>query len=157
MDKLEIDQPIPDKFTGKLKKIVHRHFEIKENLEMRQVVDVVFYENVNGKFGRPMLQVIEDEMAQGLITVQERKIAMAQFKTVQYESETGNSFVNPETGQMVEKDNEGNYPEGSIPELIFWQNLPEQLFASDEKKTLAGRVYSCMLFSMQRMIDRKRI
>src|SRR5687768_11230352 len=110
MDSLSLNTPILDKYTDALKRVEHEHFEIRKNLEMKQKVAVIFYENVAGDFGRPMLQVIQEDFAAGLITQSVRDQAVQRFKTVYYESDTAGTYVNAETGVRVALDENGNFP-----------------------------------------------
>lgn len=155
MDKIILNTPVLDKYTNTFKQIEHDLLQIRSNLEMLQRVRIVFYENVNGQPGRPMLEAIKADFESGLITEQYYHRAADIFKTRFYEADTAGCFVNSETGERVFQDPEtGEYPHGSIPELMFWQNLPDGIFTGNND---AARIYNGILYSMAKMVERERI
>lgn len=156
MNSLSINTPILDRYTNALKKVEHEHFEIRKTLEMKHRVAVVFYENINGEFGRPMLQVIQEDLAAGTITQSVYQQSRQRFRTIFYDSDTAGTYVNAETGEAILPDDNGNYPDGMtvIPELDFWQALAHDLFPG---ATLSEKVYAALSTSMSNMIVRNRI
>jgi hypothetical protein len=159
MDSLILNTPIKDKLTGYLIKIEHDHFEIRKNLEMKHRVSRVFYTNAGTEeepiFGEPLLDVIQEKFDNDELTESQFIKAREMFRTTYFESDTQDKMVNPATGQAVLADEEtGEYPEGSVTELQFWQSLPHAMFAGD---ATADKVYGGLLLSMQSMKANERI
>lgn len=125
---------------------------------MRQKVARVFYTNTGTsdkpEFGEPLLDVIERQWVAREITAEQYTEDKRMFATTYYSSDTENTMVDPRTGEEVqqvvvnEETGETAWPEGSIPELQFWINA---------MGPIADGVYSALLLSASKMVDRKRI
>lgn len=59
---------------------------------------------------------------------------------------TINSYVDPTTGATVSRDVNGDYPIGSIPQLVFFKNLPKTAFPQTN-------VWDIVLYLVGGMID----
>lgn len=139
-----------DPITGLKRKLVHHRFIIETNLEMVHYRKLVHFEKIDngtpeGAYGRPILQVIAEN--ETLTPEAKRKLA-EQYEPQVYGVDTSGVWVNPATGQPVQKDAEGNYPEGSVQELAFWQSLPIS-FIQPPPTTNAEVVYGLMKISMK--------
>ncbi len=147
---LELTTPLQDKYSNHLKKVIHKKLVIESDLEMSQTIEIVFYENIDQSFGRPLLQVIESD---NTLTPEEKLQYSQRYKSIEYTAKTSGAYVNPANGELVFSEN-GSYPEGSVSELSFWQSLPISMF---DGTTLGEKVYSAIKASMNKMIDRSRV
>jgi nicotinamidase-related amidase len=116
-------------------------------MEMRASIELQFWTNNDGEFGEPVLQVIANDSE---LTARQKANDMEVFRTRIWSSTTRGSWCNPTTGALVYPDNSGNYPEGSVTQLTFWQSLPHGAFAGT---TLAEKVYAALLVNMQQIYD----
>lgn len=147
---LSLPTPIPDP-SGYLIKLVHEQLVISHDFELTQKVRQVYYTNDNGDFGIPL----KDSINLNPNLSPEQKVRQLQvFKDQIRTVSTAGYMVNPSTGEIVELNESGLYPEGSIPEREIWLNvLAEQV--PGEK--LSEKVQALMIQSMQKMADRNRI
>lgn len=133
---------IQDRNSSFLIQVRHSKLTIDEDLEMTVTVKLVFYTNENGDFGRPLLDVIrEDEN----LTESQKRNDSERFKTVEFISSTRGTMVNPETGESIKPDENGNFPEGSITQLQFWQNVHAEEFPGE---LLSEKVYAAIIKNM---------
>jgi hypothetical protein len=151
MNKLQLQTPVPDKYTGYLKKVEHQELIIAKDLEMIHKIAVVFYTDDNGKFGEPLLDVINTDET---LTPSQRQQLRDRFKTVYYESNTRNKMVTLE-GEPVQADPEtGEFPEGLITELQLWQAVKAEQVPGT---LISEKVYALLMQSMANMAQRERI
>lgn len=147
---LSLPTPIPDP-SGYLIKLVHEQLIISHDFELTQKVRQVYYTNDNGDFGIPLIESIR--VNPNLTDEQKARLSQVfkdQIRTVS----TAGFMINPNTGEIVEPNESGLYPEGSIPEKEMWLNvLAEQI--PGEK--LSEKVQALILQSMQTMAQRNRI
>jgi hypothetical protein len=144
MNKLEFSKPIPHRHSEYVIKLVHERLEIESDLEMRAHMLLEFWtKDENGNFDRPLLQVIRENTE---LTDRQKSNDIETFKTRRWSSTTRGSRVMPLTGELVYPDSQGQYPEGSITQLQYWQLLPADAFPGT---TLAEKVYSALLVNMQ--------
>lgn len=151
---LELTTPVTDRYSNHLKKVVFDHFQIRSNLEMSMRVAVVWYENINGTFGRPLLQVIDEDLQAGNITAEFAEESRKRYRTTYYTSDTAGTFVNATTGEKLLPDENGNLPEGAIAELQYWQGIPHVAFSGT---TLADKIYNALKANMTSMATRGRV
>jgi hypothetical protein len=152
MEKLSHTQKINHRHSDYLIKLVHRKLEIEEDLEMRATIRLEFWtKDENGDFDQPVLNVIANNEA---LTQNQKRNDMETFRTRIWSSSTRGSWVNPATGQLVFPDENGEYPEGSITQLQYWQNIPADMFPGT---TLAEKVYAALLVNMQEIYDLQNI
>ena len=132
-------------------KIVHHKLEIDKDLEMRAHIEIEFWTNSgtieNPEFGIRVLDLINNDET---LSEKQKSIDSERFSNKKRSSTTRGSWVNPSTGVIVKPDNSGNYPEGSVTQLTFWQSLPHGAFAGT---TLAEKVYAALLVNMQQIYD----
>ena len=147
MNSLAFNIPILHRHSNYLIKLVHHKLEIEKDMEMRASIELQFWTNNDGEFGEPVLQVIANDSE---LTARQKANDMEVFRTRIWSSTTRGSWCNPTTGALVYPDNSGNYPEGSVTQLTFWQSLPHGAFAGT---TLAEKVYAALLVNMQQIYD----
>jgi hypothetical protein len=153
MNRLQLNTPVPDKYTTYLKKVEHEQLTIAKDLEMIHKIAVVFYTNDNGNFGEPLLEVINQD---DTLSSSQRQQLRDRFRTVFYESNTRNKKVMLD-GTPVEPDPEtGQYPEDVelINELQLWQGIPADQIPGT---LISEKVYALMTQSMANMAERERI
>lgn len=144
MNSLHFTTPIPHRHSDYVIKLVHDRLEIESDLEMRAHVLLEFWtKDENGDFDRPLLDVIRENTE---LTDRQKANDLETFKTRRWSSTTRGSRVMPATGELVHPDTEGQYPEGSISQLQYWQSLPADAFPG---ATLAEKVYAALLVNMQ--------
>lgn len=152
MTNLEHPQKIQHRHSDYLIKLVHHKLEIDSDLEMRVHVRIEFWtKDAEGEFDQPVLDLIN---ADPLLTESQKSNDREVFKTRIWSSTTRGSKVMPATGVLVYPDENGNYPEGSITQLQYWQSLPATVFPGE---TLAEKVYSALLVNMQEIYDLQNI
>jgi len=151
-----------DPVTGLKRKSRHYELIIDHNLEMTHIREIVFYEKlIDGSYGRPIIDVItEDEN----LSEEAKHLKRVMFAPQRVRVNTSGVYVNPYTGHTVEQvtttDEEGNeataYPEGSIPELEFWQNLPIG-FIQPVPTKISDAMYTLMTISMKSADNNGRV
>jgi hypothetical protein len=154
-----------DPITGLKRKLFHHRFEINENLEMIHYRKIVFYEKIEngtseGGYGRIISEVITESDLNNEAKQLKLTLLAPQYLSVS----TTNVYVNPLTGQPVEKIKEfdennnlisENYPEGSVLELLFWQNLPKDFI--EDSLVMSDVIYGLLKISMRASDNAKRI
>lgn len=134
-----------DPISGLKRKIVHYEFILHRNLEMTSEREIVFYEKLpDGSYGRPITQVIVESD----LTEDQKREALKTYSPKRVKVNTASSYVNPATGIPVQPDENGNYPEGSVLELEFWQSLPIN-FIQPPPTTVAQAIYTLIKMSMK--------
>lgn len=152
MNTLTHPQKIQHRHSDYLIKLVHQKVEIEADLEMRASIRLEFWtKDENGDFDQPVLDVIASNET---LTQNQKRNDMETFRTRIWSSSTRGSWVNPATGDLVFPDEHGAYPEGSITQLEYWQNIPADMFPG---ATLAERVYAGILLNMQQIYDLQNI
>lgn len=152
MNSLFINQKIQHRHSDYLIKLVHQKLEIDSDLEMRAYIRLEFWtKDEDGEFDQPLLQVIGDNPD---LSASQKKNDMELFKTRIWSSTTRGSMVLPATGELVYPDENGEYPEGAVSQLQYWQSIPASAFPGD---TLAEKVYSALLVNMQEIYDLQNI
>ena len=114
---VEIDYPADaDQPAGTIRKarVVRKTEEADKNITLLIYVD---YYNAAGQ---RMLNIIESDATLSETAKQKQRINYATFG---FSKSTLNSWVNPATGGIVKPDVDGNYPDGSLPELTWLQGL----------------------------------
>lgn len=129
----------------------HSRLVIEEDLEMTATVKLVYYTNNDGEFGEPLLSIIRDDTS---LTESQKRNDMERFKTIEWSSSTRGAMVNPETGVTVEMDENGNYPEGSITQLQYWQMAPDEMFPGE---LLSQKVYAAIIKNMEEIYNRNNV
>ena len=133
---------IQDRNSPHLIQVRHSKLTIDEDLEMSVTVKLVFYTNVDGEFGRPLLEVIREDEA---LTESQKKNDAERFRTMEWHSTTRGTMVNPETGASLKPDENGAYTEGSISQLEYWQNIIASEFPGE---LLSEKVYAAIVKNM---------
>jgi hypothetical protein len=147
MNSLELTTPIKDKNSQYLIKVRHHHFEIRENLEMKQTVMCSFYTNAGTtdepEFGEALLDVLKNQFDNEELTESQYMRDRERYKDFTFSSDTQDVMVDPETGVQVDPETEG-----AISELEFWQNALGDI---------ATGVYGALTQSMDKMRLRNRL
>lgn len=147
MNSLELTTPIIDKNSQYLIKVRHHHFEIRENLEMKQTVMCSFYTNAGTaeapEFGEALLDVLKNQFDNEELTESQYLRDRERYKDFPFSSDTQDVMVDPETGFRVDAETEG-----AISELQFWQNA---------MGPIADGVYGALQQSMDKMRQRNRL
>ena len=114
---VEIDYPAevgqPTGITRKAR-IVRKTEEADKNITL--LIHVDYYNAA----GQRMLSVIEADATLSETAKAKQRINYATFS---FHKSTTGSWVNPATGAIVTPDADGNYPDGSVPELTWLQGL----------------------------------
>ena len=142
---------IQDRNSPHLIQMRHSRLVIEEDLEMTATVKLVYYINDDGEFGEPLLSVIANDTS---LTESQRRNDMERFKTIEWSSSTRGAMVDPETGTTVEMDENGNYPEGSITQLQYWQQAPADMFPGE---LLSQKVYAAIVKNMDEIYNRNNV
>lgn len=151
-EELYSEQKIQHRHSDYLIRLVHERLEIDQDLEMTASIRLVFYtKDEAGEFDRPVLDVIRENTN---LTESQKRNDLEMFRTRIWQSSTRGSMVLPDSGQLVYPNQYGNYPEGSITQLQYWQSLPAAAFPGE---TLAEKVYSALLVNMQEIYDLQNI
>jgi hypothetical protein len=166
INRLELSILIADPYNPNvLKKITHKKFTIDASLEMYQEVDVVCYENNNGQAGLLMLTAIEQNEN---LTPEQKSVQREIYKTRPFSTSTAGYMVDPLTGQQAIPV-DGQYPDGSISELEYWQQMPFGVFTKQTLDQLipgvewlvgdkmSELIYNGLLMSAVKIIQRNRI
>ncbi|AEL24363.1 hypothetical protein [Cyclobacterium marinum] len=144
MNGLYFNDTIQHRHSDYLIRIAHHKLEIDSDLEMRAFIRLEFWtKDENGEFDQPLLEVIQNDPN---LSLSQKANDIEMFKTRIWSSTTRGSRVVPETGVFVYPDEAGNYPEGSITQLEYWQSLPAEAFPGT---TLAQKVYAALLANME--------
>lgn len=152
MNTLSNPTKIKHRHSDYLIKLVHDKLEIEKDLEMRAYIRIEFWtKDENGDFDKPVLEVIANDPS---LSESQKRNDSEVFKTRIWSSTTRGSMVDPETGFFVHPNENGIYPEGSITQLQYWQNLPASAFQGN---TLAAKVYSALVANMQEVYDLQNI
>lgn len=148
---ITLSTPIPDPLSGHLIQLQHHKLTIEHDLELTQEVRMVFYTNDNGDFGIPLLESID--LNPNLTPEQkarQRQIFQTQRRTVS----TRGYYVDATTGELVQPDENGQWPENAIPERELWLNV---LASQVPGEKLSDKVFALIVQSMGKMVDRNRI
>lgn len=132
---------------------------VKSDLNMVLTGNVIYYH----PDGRTMQRAIEEDP---LLTRQQKAIQIQRFNTQVVTADTSNVFVDA-TGSPVLPDEKGNYPEGLVPELQFWQNIsvgdmlvnsgiPAEVLQGLKGVKFAQLFYGAIQAAMNSMDARKR-
>lgn len=120
INKLEVEIS-DDPVSGLKRKLIHDKLEIMSDLQMVHWRRIVKYEKLSdGSYGRPIIQAILEnenlskEFKQKLIDDNQPQLIGVS---------TAGVYVDAQ-GTPVIQNSDNSFPEGSIPELQFWQNLP---------------------------------
>ncbi|MEX0884511.1 MAG: hypothetical protein WDZ72_13660, partial [Cyclobacteriaceae bacterium] len=112
-------QTIQHRHSNYLIRLVHEKLEIAQDMEMTASIRLVFYtKNESGEYDQPVLNVIRENNE---LTESQKRNDTEMFRTRVWSSSTRGSWVLPDTGELVYPDENGNYPEGSITQLQYWQ------------------------------------
>lgn len=133
---------IQDRNSPHLIQVRHSKLMIDEDLEMSVTVKLVFYTNENGEFGSPLLDVIREDET---LTESQKKNDAERFRTIEWHSTTRGTMVDPTTGESIKTDENGAYPQGSISQLEYWQNIPSSEFPGE---LLSEKVYAAIVKNM---------
>jgi len=150
----------PDPITDTERKLHFTGLEINPNLEMVLKTMVVYYADND----TPMLSWIE---ANEDLSIGQKRLQVQKFTPQHRTAETSGTFVDV-TGEPVQLDEENNPPEGSMPELEFWQNitldvffqgqpLPDAIVGFLKQVRFADLFYAAIANSMQSMSNRLRV
>ncbi|MBD3630532.1 hypothetical protein [Cyclobacterium sp.] len=151
-EELYSEQKIQHRHSNYLIRLEHEKLEIDQDLEMTASIRLVFYtKDEAGEIDRPVLDVIREDTS---LTESQKRNDLEMFRTRVWKSSTRGSMVLPTTGELVYPDEYGNYPEGAITQLQYWQSLPATAFPGE---TLAEKVYSALLVNMQEIYDLQNI
>jgi len=146
MNLLTFPVPIQHRHSDYLIKLVHHKLEIDSDLEMTATILLEFWtKDEQGGFDTPVLNVIRQNES---LTDKQKANDIRVFNTLKWSSSTKGSRVAPATGAFVYPDEQGNYPEGSITQLEYWQAAPSSAFLG---KTLAEKVYAAILSNMEQV------
>jgi len=143
--------PIPDIVTGYLIKMSHSRLIIESDFELTQEVKLEYFVNDEGEFGIPVKESVQ--LNPNLSEDQKRRLIKA-FSPTTRSSSTAGIMINPQNGETVNVDEDGNYPEGSVPEKAIWLNVLATQVPGDK---LSDKVKGLLLESMSKMISRGRI
>ena len=144
MNELSHTRKIQHRHSDYLIKLVHHKLEIDSDLEMRASIRLEFWtKDENGNFGEPVLKVIKNNPN---LSDSQKQNDLETFRTRVWPSSTRGSMVMPATGELVYPDENGNYPEGSITQLQYWQSIPAEAFPG---ATLAEKVYAALIVNME--------
>jgi hypothetical protein len=158
MDQIIIDISA-DPVNGTARKLHLQGLQIKSDLNMVLTANVVYY----ATDGRTMQKAIEDDP---VLTRQQKAIQIQRYQTQTVIADTTNVLVD-QNGDPVLSDENGNYPEGLVPELTFWQNinvaqmlvnsgLPEQILQVLQNVKFSQLFYGAIQAAMNSMDTRKR-
>ena len=142
---------IQDRNSPHLIQVRHSRLTIDEDMEMSVTVKLVFYTNVDGEFGRPLLEVIREDES---LTESQKKNDSERFRTMEWHSTTRGTMVDPTTGESLKPDENGAYPEGSISQLEYWQHIPVSEFPGD---LLSEKVYAAIIKNMMDIYESNNI
>ena len=144
MNELSHTTKIQHRHSDYLIKLVHHKLEIESDLEMRAHIRLEFWtKDEQGEFGEPVLEAIRNNPNH---SESQKRNDMETFRTRIWSSSTRGSRVLPATGELVDPDENGNYPEGSITQLQYWQSIPAEAFPG---ATLAEKVYAALIVNME--------
>lgn len=120
-----------DPVTGQKRKLHFTGLQIKPDLNMLLTADVVYYaEDGTTK----LVNYIEND---NTLTLSQKRQQINKFKDQSVKADTSNSWVDFTTGDPVElvpvyDENQvlinSTPPEGSVEEIVFWQNIPLSIF-----------------------------
>lgn len=147
---ITLPTPILDP-TGHLIQLQHSKLIIEADLELTQEVRLVYYTNVDGDFGIPLLQSIDlnPNLTQDQKERQKR-VFQPQTRTVS----TRGYKVDPHTGEIVQPNESGEWPEGAIDEKLIWINILANQVPGEK---LSDKVFALIIQSMGKMVERNRI
>lgn len=148
---LAFPTPILDTTSGHLIQLQHHRLIIEADFELTQEVKQVYFTNDDGEFGIPLLQSISINPN---LTPEQKTRQLRSFQTQIRTVSTRGYKVNPMTGEIVEPDENGEYPEGSVDEKMIWTSV---LASQVPGETLNEKVQALMLQSMGKMVERGRI
>lgn len=171
-----LDVPISnDPINGLKRKLVHDKLMIGKDLEMKHFRKIVYYEKIadgtpEGAYGRPILDVIaasnlSDEAKTRQLEIYQPVDANADT-TGSYVDSTGKpiaqvSFFTDANGAVVPEGTPGaikqmKWPDGSVPELQFWQNMPIA-FIQPAPTLVSQTIYQLMQMSMKAADNNGRV
>jgi len=143
--------PIPDSLSNHLIKLVHHSLIIEKDFELTQVVEMVFYTNDNGDFGIPVLDSIN---LNPNLTTEQKARQLEVFRTRTRTVGTRGDYVDAKTQKVVQRGEDGELPEGAIPEKLIWLNV---LAIDVPGEKLSDKVRSLLLSSMRKMAEDSKI
>jgi len=142
--------PIQDE-TGFLIQLRHKELTFDENLDVIHKVELVYYTNRDGKYGKPILDVLAKKES---LSDQQKSRLMRLYRTEEREISTVNQFLDKVTKERVDLDDNGNPPENSVPESTVWLKALRNSF---EGETLEEAMSNLIIKSMKRMVTLKEI
>ena len=114
---VEVDwPPTTDQPTGTTRRAIVMRKSEERDKNITLLIHIDYYNAA----GQRMLNVIENDTTLSETAKAKQRINYATFG---FQKSTANSWVNPVTGAIVTPDADGNYPDGSVPELTWLQGL----------------------------------
>lgn len=151
MTTITLSTPILCPLSGHLIQLQHHKLIIESDLELTQEVRQVYYTNVDGEFGIPLLESI------GLnsnLTPEQKDRQRAIYQTRTRSVSTRGYKVDPVTQEVLQPDESGQYPEGAIDEKLIWISVLASQIPGD---TISEKVFALIVQSMAKMAQRNRI
>lgn len=148
---ISLATPILDPISGHLIQLQHHRLIVEHDMELTQEVRQVFYTNDDGEFGIPLLESID---LNPNLTDEQKNRQKQVFKPVIRTVSTRGFMVDPVTQEIVQPNESGEYPEGSIPERLIWASV---LASEVPGLSMSEKVSALLLQSMGKMVERNRI
>ena len=114
---VEVDWPAE---AGQPTGIVRKARIVRKTEEADKNITLLIHVDYYNAAGQRMLAVIE---ADATLTETAKQKQRVNYATFGFQKSTAGSWVNPATGAIVTPDVDGNYPDGSLPELTWLQGL----------------------------------
>lgn len=149
MTPITLPTPIPDP-SGHLIQLIHEKFELNANLEMTQTVRLRFWTNDNGDFGIPLIESINLNPN----FTEDQKARLRRQWTDQFRTATTEGNWVDQNGVLVFPDENGNFPEGSMPERLLWIGVPAAMVPGEN---VSDKVIAMLIESMAKMVQNGRI
>ena len=146
---ITLNTPISDP-SGHLIQMQLEEFIMDRNADLTLKIRLVYFTNDEGSFGIPLKESIT--LNPNLSTDQKNRqleLWKDQIKT----ATTKDVYVDNE-GEIVFRDENGDYPEGSFPEKMMWLSV---LKADVPGDTVAQAVFGLIQHSMGQMVAKNRI
>ncbi|TDB64392.1 hypothetical protein [Arundinibacter roseus] len=132
-------------------KMVHEALVIEHDLELSQTVRIEYWTDDNGAFGVPIAEYFD---ANETLSTEQKARSKAQYSPFTRTASTRGYMINPATGDIVQPDEAGNYPEGSVPERMAWLSVLAENVPGD---ALSDKVIALIVQSMGTMAANKRL
>jgi hypothetical protein len=147
---ITLPTPIPDPKSGHLIQLQLEDFHMDRTGDLTLKIRLIHFTNEDGNFGIPLRDsIMLDPNLSDLQKSRQTKHWEDQFTTV-----TTKDVQVDQTGEVVFRDEHGNYPEGSFAEKYLWQSV---LKADVPGDTVAETVFALIIQSMGQMVERNRI